>query len=361
MVRKILLVVLVLALAGGLALYWFTRPLPVLTVVTWPGEYGRAQAAAQMRPFGSDKRIDVRIAQYDGGLDDIRRAVKTGQYHGDVVDMELPDAVAACREGLLEPIDAATLPPGEDGSAAAKDFVPGAIGPCWVGSVVYSQIVTFPRNRFADTPTTTDAFFDLAHYPGVRVLRPDSAKFNLEFALLADGVPPGDVYPTLDTPQGQDRAFAKLQSLRGNLLWLNGPQALDAVKDGRAAFATVRNGELFDANEKGYGLRAIWDRQLYEMDVLAIPKGDPVKDRALDYVRYATGSKPLAAMGSWQPYGPARLSAVALVGPNPETKKAMKIHLPTANFKRAFAIDEAWWAAHGAALAPRWQRFVAGN
>ncbi len=59
------------------------------------------------------------------------------------MDFELPDAIAACRLGLLERIDAAALPPGADGAPAARDFVKNAVGPCWVGSVVYSQVIAY--------------------------------------------------------------------------------------------------------------------------------------------------------------------------------------------------------------------------
>ena len=36
-------------------------------------------------------------------------------------------------------------------------------------------------------------------------------------ALLADGVAPGDVYKTLATPEGLDRAFAKLHGAESDL------------------------------------------------------------------------------------------------------------------------------------------------
>ncbi len=36
-------------------------------------------------------------------------------------------------------------------------------------------------------------------------------------ALLADGVPPGEVYKLLETPEGLDRAFNKLEALQPDL------------------------------------------------------------------------------------------------------------------------------------------------
>ncbi|HEX3754940.1 MAG TPA: hypothetical protein VHV26_07675, partial [Rhizomicrobium sp.] len=64
--RKLLVAIAIALLAGAVAFYWYTRPLPILTVTTWPGDYGRAQAAALMRPYASAKRVDVHIAQWDG-------------------------------------------------------------------------------------------------------------------------------------------------------------------------------------------------------------------------------------------------------------------------------------------------------
>ncbi len=128
--RSILLIPLVLILVAAAAFWWWTRPRPVLTIVTWAGAYGRAQAAAQILPYGVANRVDARIAQWEGKLDDLRQWIRSGQYGGDVVDMELPAAVAACREGLLEPIDAASLPPGDDGAAVGvMDSYLGKLGP----------------------------------------------------------------------------------------------------------------------------------------------------------------------------------------------------------------------------------------
>jgi putative spermidine/putrescine transport system substrate-binding protein len=313
-----------------------------------------------MRPYAVRKSVDVRIAEWDGELDELEKAVRTGQYKGDVLDLELPAAVQACDRGLLEKIDASILPAGSDGTPAAQDFVAGAVGPCWVGSVVYSQVMIFsPRLRHA--PRTLADFFDKARFPGRRALSRASPRYNLEMALLADGVAPGEIYQTLATPEGLDRAFARLKAL--NPIWAHDSQdAIRWVKNGRAAMATALNGDVYQSARKDFAPGVIWDHQLYELDVFGIPAGDPRRKRALDFIAFATGSGPLAHVAEWVPYGPARRSSLALVGRNRETGAAMRPFLPTApeNFKHAFAVDEGWWLKHGAALASRWQILVAG-
>jgi putative spermidine/putrescine transport system substrate-binding protein len=360
MLRKILLGLLIAVALCALALWWFTRPLPILTVTTWAGAYGRAQATAQMRPYAAEKHVDVHIAQYDGGLAGLRAAVTTRAYQGDVIDFELPDAVAACREGLLEPIDAARLPPGANGVAAAEDFVPGAVGPCWVGSVVYSQILIAAPG---EGPRSLADFFDLAKFPGGRALRA-GPKFNLELALLADGVAPDQVYPLLAREAGLARAFAKLDTIRPTVRWwTQGSEPIALVESGAAVMATALNGDVYDAQRRQAPLVAVWDRQLYEMDVFGVPKGDPNTQRAMDFIRHATGTAALARLASWVPYGPARHSALARVGDNPELKLPMAPYLPTlpAHFATAFPVDDGWWQDHGAAVRARWQAWLAGG
>src|ERR1700684_3482407 len=85
--------------AGAGLLWWLTRPLPILTVTTWPGTYGRAQANAMFHPFGEEDHVDVHVANYDGGLDHVRAEAASKKYDWDVVDFELVDAEKACQEG----------------------------------------------------------------------------------------------------------------------------------------------------------------------------------------------------------------------------------------------------------------------
>lgn len=347
---RLLIALALLLVAAVAALVWHSRPLPVLTVTTWSGAYGRAQASAMMRPYAAAKSVDVRIAQWDGELADLKK--------GDVVDMELPQAVDACRRGLLEKIDPAALPPGSDGKSAKDDFLPGAIGPCWVGSVAYSQLILF-RADARRVPVGPADFFDLKNFPGRRGLR-QGPKFNLELALLADGVPAHDVYTTLATDDGLARAFARLDAIKRRIVWWSASgEPMQMLDSGRVVMATALNGDLYNPRRKTQP-GVLRDYQLYEMDVFAIPKTSTRKDAAMNFIAYATASRPLAKVASWVPYSPARRSALPLVGRNPDTGEAMQAFMPLRpqDLGTAFAIDDAWWLAHGAQIDARWQAWL---
>ncbi len=103
---------------------------------------------------------------------------------------------------------------------------------------------------------------------------------------------PADVYDALLTPVGIDRALTKLSTLKGSLVWWdNSADAIAMVNDGRAVMATALNGDVYDTAQHHHPVGVVWDSQLYELDVFGVPKGNPRKDMAMDFVRFATGSQ----------------------------------------------------------------------
>ena len=172
-----------------------------LTVVSWGGSYGRASQSAIFDPFTAETGIETRMEDYNGGLAQIRAQVEAGRVHWDVVDLELPDLVRGCDEGLLELVDIADMPAAPDGTLAAADYLPGTITECGGCTLFYSTVYAYNAQEFPDVkPTTIEDFFDLAKFPGRRGMR-RVPYANLEFALIADGVPLSDVYAVLGTRQ----------------------------------------------------------------------------------------------------------------------------------------------------------------
>lgn len=351
--RTILLTLAVLILVAGAAFWWWSRPLPILNVVTWPGAYGRAQAAAQMQAYGTAKRVDVRIQQWaeNGTLEELRRAIDTHRA-GDVVDLELPVAIAACQAGLLEPIDAATLPAGADSTAAIADFYRGMTGRCYVASAIYGQMIVCAAP--CETGKGLAGLFAAAA-EGRKLGLQRGAKINLELALLADGVPPGDVYPLLSTEAGVARAFAKLASIKPNIVWwTSSAQPLALLKSGAVAAATALTADV----QASGGTVTPFATQFYEADVLAMPKGGAKTQMALDYLQYATSSAPLAGMVKFAPYMPPRRSSLPLVEALPVSPTRDFVAAQKGAMEQSFAINDTWWAEHGPALEARFRDWL---
>ncbi|NOX41061.1 MAG: ABC transporter substrate-binding protein [Alphaproteobacteria bacterium] len=334
-----------------------------LTVVSWGGAYTKSQVEAYQKPWMAKTGNTILSEDYNGGLSEVKSQVEAGNVTWDIVDVELSDAVRGCDEGLLEPIDPAILPPAPDGTPALKDFIPGAISDCAVANIVWSTIYAYDTTKFATGPTTMADFFDLKKFPGKRGMR-KGPKANLEMALAADGVAAKDIYPLLMTPEGVDRAFAKLDTIKDSVVWWEaGAQPPQLLADGEVAMTTAYNGRIFNAvAAENQPFKIVWDGQIFDFDLWVIPKGAPNKDLAMDFLAFSTATKQLAAQASYISYGPARLSSSALVG-NYITKPslAMGPEMPTApaNFKTALQNDSAFWADNQDQLNERFNAWLA--
>ncbi|CAM3035839.1 putative spermidine/putrescine transport system substrate-binding protein [Paracoccus aminovorans] len=336
-----------------------------VNVVSWGGAYEKSQVEAYNTPFTKEKGIKVNMVAADDPATPLKAQVEAGNVTGDVFDVAMADAIRMCDEGALVEFDPATLPPGADGTPAVDDFVAGSLTDCAVGNIVWGTVIGFDTTKFADgAPATVADFFDTAKFPGKRGL-PKSPKRTLYLALIADGVPAAEVYDTLGTPEGVDRAFQKLDTIKKDVVWWEaGAQPMQLLADGEVSMTTVYNGRLFDAIVgEGKPFDTIWDGQYLEINAFVVPKQAPHPEAALEYVNFATGTQPLADQAKWISYGPARKSSAPLVGLYNDGKTEMAPFMPTSDehMKTAVVDDPEFWADHSAELAERFNNWLAAN
>ena len=336
---------------------------PSITAVSWGGSYGRAVNEGANIPFTEATGIQVEVEDYNGGLAQVRAQVDIGEIHWDVVELETADAVRGCDEGLLEPIDIASLPPGPDGTPAPGDFFPEAQDECGVGNLYWSTVYAYNADNIpGEKPATMADFFDLERFPGRRGMR-RIPKVNLEFALIADGVPLDQVYATLDTPEGLDRAFAKLESIKDEVIWWEaGAQPPQMLADGEVVMSTAYNGRIFNAQVlENQPFVIVWDGQVLAMGRVAIVAGTPRLEEALQYVAFATSAESLARIGRRISYSPARLSGVPLVTTHVVAGVEMEPHMPAspANSARALLYNPSWWVDNQDELNERFSAWLA--
>jgi putative spermidine/putrescine transport system substrate-binding protein len=330
-----------------------------LAVATWGGAYGQSQDVAYFEPFTQKTGVKIRTETYDGTLAAIKDKIGDGSAGIDVVDVSAGALDTLCRDGLLETMESSMLDPAPSGTSVTDDFLAGGLTSCGVASVAWSAALAFDRQAFAKAkPSKVADLLDLKRFPGKRAL-PNGPRYTLELALLADGVEPGNVYQELGTTEGADRAFAALDKIKAETLWWD--QAKDPVTwliEGKAAMAAGYSGRIFRAALAArQRIDVLWEGQIYDLDLWAIPKAAKNKDEAKRFITFATEPAQMAAQAELIAYGPMRKSAIALVGKHPKIGVEMKSFLPTApdNFQKALKFDEAWWSAHGEELGKRFQ------
>ncbi|MDZ7710246.1 MAG: ABC transporter substrate-binding protein [Roseovarius sp.] len=313
-----------------------------LTVATWGGAYEAAQRDAVFAPYTEATGQAVTAVQYDGTVAALRD--RAGPEGWDVVDMLADQARAACAEGLLRPLDAGAIL----GRAALADFSPRAPTRCAIPQNVYARVLAYDERAFPGVkPTRIGDFFDTARFPGPRAVQrgPDGI---LEWALLAEGVPPEQVYGLLSTDRGLRLAFRRLDTIREHIIWWTDPaEPAEMLADGRAVMAAGFNGRFFDmAARGGAPVDIVWDGRIIGTEVWAIPQASDAPDAARDFLAFALRPSSMARLSELIPYGPARKSAFERVGLHPETGVPMRAHLPNApqHGGRALIRDAAWVA-----------------
>lgn len=325
-----------------------------LTVVSFGGAYGAAQKVHQIDPYIAETGNDVLFENYTGGVAEIKAQVESGRIQWDVVDIETIDLERACAEGLLEVIPRDVLLPGADGVPAEDDFIPAALeNECGVGEIIWSTVFAYDHDSVGQTaPSTLKDLFDLEGFPGKRALR-KRAQVNLEWALLADGVPADEVYEVLSTPEGQDRAFAKLDTIKHEIVWFDSwSQAPQILNDGGAVMVQSANGRFFDAiRRENKPFTIVWDGNVYDLDAWGIVKGTPRKEQALEFVAFTTSTKALAGFQDVA-YGPPRKSSMALVD------EAVIEHLPSTHVDKGIKADGIFWADYGESLGEKFNEWL---
>jgi putative spermidine/putrescine transport system substrate-binding protein len=350
------------ALAVGLTLGAVQAQEPVtLTVVSWGGAYTASQQRAYHDPFMAENP-HVTIVSDDGSanaLAGLRAQHQANNVTWDLVDMLPSDAQLACDEGILMQIDLdEMLNPAPDGTPPSEDFFEGSTGECYVSTIIYSTLIAVNEEMFpADKqPSTIEHFFDVENYPGRRAIQ-DRPGANLEWALYADGVAIEDIYDTLQTDEGIERAFAKLDTIKEHLVfWTEGAQAPQLLADKEVAFASGYNGRMFEAAEvEGQPFKFIWDGQIVEWDGWVIPEGAPNKETALELLRYSTDTQRLADQAKYISYGPARKSSAPLVSTHADLGIEMGPHMPTHpdNYGTPIELNNEFWSDYGDELRER--------
>lgn len=353
------------ALAAAFTLGSTAHAATELVVVSWGGAYTKSQQLAYHDPY-MKKNPGIKILNDDSASEAVaklRAMAEANNWSWDLVDMVASDAITACDEGIILPVKHdELLAPAPDGTPASKDFGDLIVSECFIPQIVYSTTFGFRKDLVNTAPTTITDVFDLKKIPGKRSLEKKPIN-NLEWALLADGVPADKVYETLSTEAGIARAFKKLDTIKDHVVWwTKGAQPVQLLADGEVVIASAYNGRLFAGIEEDkQPIGMMWDWQVFDLDGWVIPKGSRHLSEVKKYLRFATDTQRLADQAKFISYGPARKSSAPMVGKHATLGIEMGPHMPTApnNSKTTLLFNYEWWADHRDELDERFNAWLA--
>jgi len=322
------------------------------TVVGWGGAAQDRQRDIYFAPFAKQEGIAFKEDTYLGGWGQFQAMQETGTTPWDVVQVETAEMIRGCEEGVFVPLDWSKLP--------AKDhYIKNAASECGVGTIVWSVLMAYNADRLAgNEPKSMADFWDTKRWPGKRGMR-QGPKLNLEIALMADGVAPDDVYKTLSTDAGVDRAFAKLDEIKPLIQWWKaGAQAPEWLAAGDVELAIAYSGRVANAQNTGVNLKPIWDNTVYAIDSWVIlAKSDKI-DLGHKYIAFASDPARQVESAKRLPYGPTTVDATPMLPPDVLANIPAGPNLATGLFGGSAEAND-FWVDRLEELTERWNAWVA--
>ncbi len=190
-------------------------------------------------------------------------------------------------------------------------------------------------------PRSLAEFWDTGRIKGKRSLYANiSDGSTLEMALLADGVPLGQLYP-LDV----ERALKSLERLgRSNIIWHNSnAEPIQQLTSGAVPLANCFNGRVISANRAGGQLGYTAAYSAVAGNPYCVVASSANKPEAFQYINYMLNTpKADAEYMELTNYAVPNTEALQLLPPNivDALPTSPKLH------DKVFIKDDAWWAAN---------------
>ena len=294
-----------------------------------------ARTAAFLAPFSKD--TGVRAVSADADPAKLELFADNEKADWDLIDMDGWDVVRFSEQGLLE-----KLPQ----DVARVDLVPEEYREYASGGYNASSGIAYRTDK-KPAPSSWADFYDTAKFPGKRSL-PNFAYFQVESALLADGVACEDLYP-LDF----DRGFAKLDTIRDDLLFYDSfGQGVQYLAQGSVRMALLQNSRTTILKDQGLPVDYLWNDAFFSWTAAAVPKFAPHADAAFALVNAMAEPEQQAQFARLTKYGPMNSEAEGLLD------EATRAQLPNAHIDEQCEVDNSGLAADIAEYGERYTEWL---
>lgn len=221
------------------------------------------------------------------------------------------------------------------------DVIPERLRDYGFGSFVFASAQGYLTSTFPDGgPTSWADFYDFERFPGKRGVPGDPGMFDymFEYALLADGVAPEDLYP-LDL----DRALAKMDELSGNVIFYTEyPQVQQLLVSESIAIGVTTHSAYKAIADSGTPTTTVWNQALTSIVTYVIPKTAPNLENALALAASYADPEKQAEFALTTGNGPSTQAAFDFI---PEESASIFPNAPE-NLPLTIPVDEVWRSAH---------------
>lgn len=306
----------------------------------WGGSIQASQRKIYFDAFEKETGIKV-IDVPDVSLAKIKAMVESGDVQWDVTQalgMWIPLGAA---DNLWEKLDYSVI---------KADHVPQEFrSDNGIGNSAYGQVLAYNSEATGEesAPTNWADFWNIEGKPGPRGLQ-DAPRYTLEFALMADGVAPKDLYP-LDV----ERALASLDKIRDKVFvwWKQFPQVPILLASGEIDMSNTSHTRIRDivAGEK-VPLEVVWNQGLITVDWLGVPRGAKNSANAMKLIDFMTRADLQATLARETGIGPTNGEAITML--TPEEREGLPSYHYQQGEMALFSND--WWAENNDKMIEQW-------
>lgn len=319
-----------------------------LTVTMWGGGAQTAHVNTVFQPWADENDIELKqdqptdYAKLDAMID-------AGKVTWGVVEVEPNYSATACEAGDLVPLTDAVK-----AAAEKAEVAPEQLSDCGIPILQYTFSIAYNTDTFGDShPESWEEFFDTEKFPGKRGFWRYVTGGAFEAALIADGVAPEDLYP-LDL----DRAFAKLDTIKDDIVWYDtGDEQVQLVASGEAPLVQAWNGRIANAAKEGQPVANEFNENLISYDHVVIPTGYPNTDLAMEWMEwFLSNAEAQSNQAIESGYGTASPLALDLLD---DDVKSVLAGGEDVNSVSAATIDYEYWAENYGPVTERFNTWVA--
>lgn len=234
------------------------------------------------------------------------------------------------------------------------DILPDYKHPLYVGNFIYADVMAYNKEGFSAStvPQNWVEFWDYKGKPGTRALADiDSGGPNLEFALLADGVPMKQLYP-LDI----DRAFASFSKVKPGItkFWASGALSVQMLSTREVDVSSAWSTRVLKAIENGAPLAINWNDHIVHVQAYSVLKRAKNLENGQKLVDFCLREDVQKQFSSLWTSGPVTKTAYNALTDEIREK------VPGGDRTRDHGImmDAEWWAANRSAVVDAWSKWA---
>jgi len=305
-----------------------------VTFASWGGSFQDAIRSSMLAPAASKLNITVK-EDTTNGIQDVRAQITAGAVAWDVTEQDLPSCETLSREGSLEPIDYSIV----DTTGIPKEL----IHENYIGFINFTKVIAYRKDAFGDNgPSNWAEFWDLENFPGKRGMH-GKVNYNLEAALMADGVPMAKVYDTLATDEGMARAWAKLGEIAPEVtVWYRGgSQSAQLLRDGEVDVIHMGHNRVESVINSGIDVAYAFDGGTMDVDCLLVPKGAPNVENAMRLINELLSAEAQARLAVTMPLGPVNTGAfdTGIIS----AEQALLVNTHPNNYSKQLLVDPSFY------------------